>query len=61
MSNSTRGQYDFIRCRHCGAILTGSVRNDGTIVPVGVGKSGKCGEGEFEVIEADLTVGDGQR
>lgn len=47
MPDSTGAHCDFIRCRNCGAIMTGTIV-DGTIVPVGVEKSGTCGDGDFE-------------
>lgn len=52
MSNSTRERCDFIQCRNCGEIMTGMITQDGSIVPVGVENSGKCGDGAFEVLTA---------
>ncbi|MFQ3319943.1 MAG: hypothetical protein ACI8UR_002269 [Natronomonas sp.] len=38
-------------CRNCGAVVPVTVSDDGTLVPIGTKRSGKCGDGEFEVID----------
>lgn len=50
MSNSPEDQRAFIRCTTCGEIMTGTVTQDGVLVPVGVDNDGKCGDAEFEVV-----------
>lgn len=39
-------------CENCGAIIVVSVEPDGTVVPIGTEKDGKCGDAEFELIDA---------
>lgn len=50
MSHSPEDQSAFLRCRNCGEILTGEVARDGSVYPVGVGRDGKCGDADFEVL-----------
>lgn len=50
MSKSLEDQRAFIECINCGEIMTGSVTQDGALIPVGVGNDGKCGDAEFEIV-----------
>jgi hypothetical protein len=38
-------------CENCGAISVVTVWPDGSIVPIGTEKDGKCGDAEFTLIE----------
>lgn len=61
MSNDPKGRRGFIRCTKCGEVMTGSVTQDGDLVPVGVENGGKCGDAEFEVITMpETTSAEGQ-
>lgn len=50
MSKSLENQRAIIQCANCGEIMTGSVTQNGELVPVGTGTDGICGDAEFEVI-----------
>lgn len=56
MTHYATAECEFIRCTNCGEIMAASVTGDGRLVPLGVEKSGKCGDGEFEVLSMSDNV-----
>lgn len=39
-----------VKCVNCGDIMAASVLPDGSIVPIGIGDDGKCGNAEYVVL-----------
>ena len=51
MSQAKAKNRGVAECENCGAIIVVSVWPDGTIVPIGTEKDGKCGDASFTLIE----------
>lgn len=51
MSQVTGKSRGVAECENCGAITVVTVWPDGSIVPIGTEKDGKCGNAEFTLIE----------
>ena len=56
MSQTESKNRGVAECENCGAIIVVSVWPDGTIVPVGTEKDGKCGDAEFRLIQGPATT-----
>jgi len=52
MSQVKRKNRGVAECENCGAIIVVNVWPDGSIVPIGTEKDGKCGDAEFDLIES---------
>lgn len=50
MSESPEASRCPVKCVNCGEIMAASVLSDGSIVPIGIENSGKCGNAQFEVL-----------
>lgn len=50
MSEQSQASRCPVKCVNCGEIMAASILPDGTVVPIGIENSGKCGNAEFEVL-----------
>lgn len=57
MSKTQGNQRAFIQCTNCGEIMTGTLTEDGDLIPIGVESGGKCGGAEFEVVTMPDSTG----
>ncbi len=56
MSTTNQKSRGVAECENCGAIMVVNVWPDGTIVPIGTEKDGKCGDAALHLIEAATDV-----